>query len=677
MVSGLAIGDPLAIDVAGAAGRGSAPTGAEHAHAVALSGRRRAACARGNWSQAPVRVKLLWLLAVALAAAACARPTDPRPTLGASTRDPEAEHAFRAAQTALDEGRPREAELRLRTFRERHPNDPLVPVAALLLGRIALEREDIPRARTLLAEAARTRDEVLRDRARFYDAVARHRAGDSRGAARILLPLVGRTTEPDETTLLLRTLAEAHEALGERIEALRFWDRLATETMPDDELAALRAGIVGLVEAFDPDELERALATLPPAGFAWPVAARRAIRRAYESGDLAGTRALVDRVEGAGLPLDDELRSLRTQAARREQVQPYAVGVVLPLSGRDRAIGQDALRGLMIAAGIPLRGPPRPDTFRLAVRDDTGDPARAATAVDELVREERVIAIVGPIAPDTAAAAAARAEALSVPIVLLTEPARLAGPTEDRDARRHVLRAFVSRPAEARALVAHAIATGSTRVAVVRPRGADEDALVAELRRQVAMRSGEIVADVTYGPDETSVTRATRGLRSGSFDALLIVHDGRGAPRAAQVEAALRESNGAGRPLVLWTTAEWEGQTVASLARDQPGAVVTRVRTSGPGSSGGEAELLTAWSAQFGGDPGIAASFAFDAFRCIRHVVRAGARSRSDALAALLVARFPDGSTAGRAFDEERALSPSVRVLRAVDGRLEPVGITR
>lgn len=74
-----------------------------------------------------MRVKLLWLLGGALASVACARPTDPRPTLGASTRDPEAEHAFRAAQTALDEGRPREAELRLRTFRERHPNDPLVP----------------------------------------------------------------------------------------------------------------------------------------------------------------------------------------------------------------------------------------------------------------------------------------------------------------------------------------------------------------------------------------------------------------------------------------------------------------------------------------------------------------------------------------------------------------------
>lgn len=551
-------------------------------------------------------------------------------------------------------------------FRRRFPRDPLIPATALLLGRVALEQENVARARVLFGEAARSGDEVVRDRARFYDAVAQHRAGDSAGALRALEPLVGRTTDPDETTLLLRTLAEANESLGRRIQALRFWDRLVVESMPDDELATLRAGIVGLIDALDPGELERALAELPPSGFAWSIAARRAIRSAYEEGDLGRTRALVDRVEQAGLVLDDELRTLRNQAERREQVQPYAVGAILSLSGRDRALGQDALRGLMIAAGIPLRGPPRPDTFRLAVRDDTGDPERAAASVDELVREERVIAIVGPVSSETAAAAALRAQSLSVPIVLLADL-----PATAAEAGRFVLRASVSLRTESLLLARHAVATSRPRLVVLRPAGPEGDALAEQLRRSVA--GAEIVADVAYANVAGGLSRAAQGMRTGAFDALIVVHDGRGGPRASHIAPALHSPSGEPRPTVSWTTASWDAAAVAALVREQPGAFLTRVSSPGPGTSGGEAELASAWSAQFGGDPGRTAHFAFDAFRGVRQVVLAGVRSRSDALATLLRSQFSIGATAGRSFDAAGRWTPAARVLRAVDGRLEPV----
>ena len=48
-------------------------------------------------------------------------------------------------------------EEKLISFEQRFPNDPLVPVADVMLAWIALERGDIPRARTLSARASSAR----------------------------------------------------------------------------------------------------------------------------------------------------------------------------------------------------------------------------------------------------------------------------------------------------------------------------------------------------------------------------------------------------------------------------------------------------------------------------------------------------------------------------------------
>jgi branched-chain amino acid transport system substrate-binding protein len=99
------------------------------------------------------------------------------------------------------------------------------------------------------------------------------------------------------------------------------------------------------------------------------------------------------------------------------KVEPKTIGVVLPLSGKTAAIAQRTLRGIQL--GLGLDGSPN-SSFRLAVLDSQGNPEVARRAVERLVTEDNVIAVIGGLLSKTAAAEAAQASELGVPTLSLS-----------------------------------------------------------------------------------------------------------------------------------------------------------------------------------------------------------------------------------------------------------------
>src|SRR6185503_654149 len=97
------------------------------------------------------------------------------------------------------------------------------------------------------------------------------------------------------------------------------------------------------------------------------------------------------------------------------------LGVVLPLSGPFAGFGEQALHGVLLAAGVfPGAELGAHPTMRIAVRDSGSDPERAAAAVRELAADPQVMAIVGPLVSATCESAAREAESLGVPLLALT-----------------------------------------------------------------------------------------------------------------------------------------------------------------------------------------------------------------------------------------------------------------
>ncbi len=98
----------------------------------------------------------------------------------------------------------------------------------------------------------------------------------------------------------------------------------------------------------------------------------------------------------------------------------YKIGALLPLSGKYEIYGANTLKGMECAtsAKAPCSWL---SNIELVVRDDQGDPAIAEKMVEELVNQEKVIAIVGPLSSGSALAAAKKAQALGVAMISLAQ----------------------------------------------------------------------------------------------------------------------------------------------------------------------------------------------------------------------------------------------------------------
>jgi len=104
-----------------------------------------------------------------------------------------------------------------------------------------------------------------------------------------------------------------------------------------------------------------------------------------------------------------------------ELVNPYTIGVILPLSGRDKAFGQRSLNGIQLAANFYNTEEDNKDLpIKLAIVDTRSDPDIARISVDKLISEDNVIGIIGSLRSDTAEIVSGTASIMSVPNISLS-----------------------------------------------------------------------------------------------------------------------------------------------------------------------------------------------------------------------------------------------------------------
>ncbi len=109
---------------------------------------------------------------------------------------------------------------------------------------------------------------------------------------------------------------------------------------------------------------------------------------------------------------------LLTQIRARQIVDPKTIGVVLPLSGKLAPIGYRTLQGIQLGLGIYGKDS---SNIKLAIIDSQGNADTARRAVERLVTEDHVIAIIGSLTSKTAVAVASKAEEFGVPSIALSQ----------------------------------------------------------------------------------------------------------------------------------------------------------------------------------------------------------------------------------------------------------------
>jgi len=610
----------------------------------------------------------LWIMRVALVVVALAGNTLGCPHgSGAlqviaplSTADEDADRLLREADHAAQEGRVEEARGRYQELVDRHPEDRVAPLAQLGLGRIAVGLGHWDEALTTLDRALQSDDSVVRERATLYRGIALHLSGHGDAALPLLIPLIGHTTDPDETRLLLDTVSTAASASGDNVTATRALDARVDAT-EEGERADVDLRLRRAVDQLTSEEIDVAYRDLLRTGSAWPLVAERALLRAHDAGDVEAVHEIAAELGERGITLRGELATLVSRAERIAQADVRVIGAILPLSGPARELGQRALRGLMIAAGTPSDGPQLPDAAQLVFRDDASDPERAVRAVDELVSVHRAVAIVGPLDHACAERAAQRARELGVPMISLSA-LELAADTL-------AFRLSLTLDEELRALIVAASSRGARTLAVLRPETRWGERTLAIIQREAASHAMTVRVEEHYAATATSFGEQITRIAAAQPDAIVIADAG---SRIALITPALATAGlwapgslpanaptgrrGAPRPRavqLLIPSVGFDARLVRSAGRYLQGAlfVAPYIATPAPATPAappaasaiptGALGFDTIYRARFQGDPDLFAAYAFDAFTLVRRSVLAGAQGRSD------VARWLASSSAG------------------------------
>ncbi|MBW1705609.1 MAG: penicillin-binding protein activator [Deltaproteobacteria bacterium] len=358
-------------------------------------------------------------------------------------------------------------------------------------------------------------------------------------------------------------------------------------------------------------------------------------------------------------------------------VRPGVVGCLLPLTGRFGIYGEEVLNGIQLGTGMfgePGEGP----DLELVIKDTKGKPEPALAGLEDLVHNEKVMAIIGPLSSRTAVAVAEKAQGLGIPIITLTQRE---GITETGDM---VFRNFLTPSKEVKRLLDPGIfEMGIKRFAILYPDNSYGHFFVNLFWDRLEEMGGTVAAVESYDPDTTDfadqikkmtglyyprphpLVRKLIEMRTPEeeesrlypeepepiieFDAIFIPDNFQ---RIAMIAPQLVYHDVL--DVLLMGTSLWQSPELIETAGDY---VQGAIFPSGFFESSGES-CVSVFSEDylmdFDATPGILAATGYDTIRLLKHMMAGeGVRTRGDLKEALLECRDFPGLTGNVVFDPE------------------------
>lgn len=140
----------------------------------------------------------------------------------------------------------------------------------------------------------------------------------------------------------------------------------------------------------------------------------------FEQANYGRAKYFLGDVQSAGkdTPYFDRADSMMNMLNSRDKVDSRTIGLIVPLTGKRSVVGYKTLRGVQLGLGIYGN---KASSFRLVVMDSELNPDVARKAVEKLVLEDNVIAIIGGVESKTVNAEAAKAQEYGVPFIALSQ----------------------------------------------------------------------------------------------------------------------------------------------------------------------------------------------------------------------------------------------------------------
>jgi len=386
---------------------------------------------------------------------------------------------------------------------------------------------------------------------------------------------------------------------------------------------------------------------------------------------------------------------VRAQVLETEEIKadPYAIGCLLPLTGKHSANGNKAAEAMILSLDLFGAGVNSP--FKLFIEDTASEAAGVKAAVSRLAEEHKVIVIVGLLSPEEAPAAAEEAQQLGVPIIVLSQKE---GVTEIGD---NVFQLALTPHQQIRALVEYCMLDlGMKDFAVLYPRDDYGNEMIDLFRTEVLKHQGTIKRERSYKTDQTdfgdeikavalpqkTATRSKKTSRDTKaddeeyhpaidFDALFIP-DAYGRVKMIASQLAFYNVRG----IRLLGTNLWNHPDMGGKSRDEMNESAADIALEGAifmdnfttNSFVREAiEFTDLFFTAYGRNPGTIEAMAYDAVQISRRIVLDyGIGSRRAFRERLSSLRSYRGATGKTTFADSRSADKSIFTLTIKDGQI-------
>ncbi|MFW2388353.1 MAG: penicillin-binding protein activator [Polyangiales bacterium] len=515
-------------------------------------------------------------------------------------------------------------------------------------------------------QATQSPDRAIALQAALHLGSCQLQLGDPERALETIEPLAGEPFSAEEQALLWDTTVIAAEQSTNASLGLRILDTLFERSAPAPDPQRADAAVALLVEKLTIEDASEIVNELWSGALPQTSVATRLLRHGIDTQDADLVVRSADLLRTSNFATNPEVAILIARADEFLHGNPYVVGALLPLSGRGREVGRQLLQGMQLAA-LDEGGP------EIAVEDTGGSAEQASEAVESLIGNQRVVAVLGPVSSRTTESAAKSTGRAGVPLLSFSANDSVTSAGDQ------VFRFFTSPRDELAALVGKARARGLSRFVILYPDHGYGRTMERLFDQEVAAAGGVYCEGVAYPPGTKSFVDYVQTVLETSCDVVLLADVADQVALIAPTFAAEGAWSLGGGALpehaerevhFLLPSPSWSPKLLRRAQRYLQGALIAL-----PYYGGSELEqnerFRTAYETRYGKAPQTFAAYGYDAYRLISSTLRLGNQTREALTEALRAGATVEPVTSVGSFSSERTPAKPPRVFRVRGSLLE------
>jgi branched-chain amino acid transport system substrate-binding protein len=200
-----------------------------------------------------------------------------------------------------------------------------------------------------------------------------------------------------------------------------------------------------------------------------------------------------------------------------QAAEPIRIGAIFSVTGPASFLGEpEKNTAKMVEEEINQAGGLLGRKVELVVYDDESDATKAVTAVDRLIKKDKVVAIIGPSTSGNTLAIIPKVEEAKIPLISCAAAKKINQPV-----KKYVFKTAQSDAIFVKKIYQHAKKNGWTKVALLSASDAYGSAGREDLKELAGQFGMTVVADEVFGPKDTDMTAQLTKIKGTPAQAII------------------------------------------------------------------------------------------------------------------------------------------------------------